>query len=133
MKMEKIRTKEKPSGGRVSGECRSCSPNAPCGGYHIYVIELDEDSKYDFYVGSTHKTVGQRLVDNWTTYAYRTTGAPPLIRIHFMRMRMDFVPLPWITSSTRDDAEHFEGELADSLRDIYGDDVVKGPTNRRMA
>jgi len=133
MKMEKIRTSRKPSSTGVPGECRNCSRNTPCRGYHVYVIELDAGSKKRFYVGSTGKTVGQRLVDNWTVYAHRTAGAPPLIRKHFMRMRMDLVPPPWIASSTRGDAEHFEGELADSLRDIYGDDVVKGPTNRRAA
>lgn len=113
--------------------CKDCRGDYACGGYHVYVIELDAGSKTRFYVGSTGKTVGQRLVDNWTTYAHRTAGAPPLIRKHFMHMRMDLVPPLWITSSTRDDAEHFEGNLADSLRDVYGDNVVKGPTNRKVA
>lgn len=125
MKMGKMKTK-------VSGECRNCSVDSTCGGYHVYVIELDAGCKKRFYVGLTGKTIRQRLEDNWTKYAYRSSGAPPLIREHFMRIRMDLVPPLWKTNSTRDDAEHFERELADSLRDIYGDDMVKGPTNRRV-
>ena len=61
MKMEKIRTKKKPSSTGVPGECQGCSRNTPCGGYHVYVIELDGDSKYDFYVGQTGKTVSPKL------------------------------------------------------------------------
>ena len=132
MKMEKIRTKEKPSGGRVPGECRSCSLGAPCGGYHVYAIELDENSKYDFYIGQTGKTIGQRLIDNWPGEKYGSRGnGPRLVRRHYLRMRMDLVPRDSVVSPSREEAEYLEAELADSLRDQGY--TVKGPTNWGVA
>ncbi len=132
MKMEKIRTKKKPSSGGVPGECRSCSRNTPCGGFHVYVIGLDGDSKYDFYVGQTGKTVGQRLVDNWPGEKYGSRGnGPRLVRRHYLRMRMDLVPRGSVVSPSREEAEYLEAELADSLRDQGY--TVKGPTNWGVA
>ena len=132
MKMEKIRTKKKPSGTGVPGECRGCSRNTPCGGYHVYVIELDADSKYDYYVGQTWKTVGQRRNDNWDHPKYRTQGnGPRLVRRHYLQMRMDLVPRNSIVSPSREEAEHLEAELADSLRDEGH--TVRGPPNRKVA
>ena len=132
MKMEKIRTKKKPSSGGVPGECRSCSRNTPCGGFHVYVIGLDGDSKYDFYVGQTGKTVGQRLVDNWPGEKYGSQGnGPRLVRRHYLRMRMDLVPRGSVVSPSREEAEYLEAELADSLRDQGY--TVKGPTNWEVA
>ena len=130
MKMEKIRTSRKPSSTRVPGECQGCSRDTPCGGYHVYVIELDAGSKYRFYVGSTGKTVGQRLVDNWEKYGSQGNG-PRLVRRHFLQMRMNLVPRNSIVSPSREEAEDLEAELADSLRDEGY--TVKGPTNRRAA
>ena len=132
MKMEKIRTKKKPSGTGVPGECRGCSRNTPCGGYHVYVIELDADSKYDYYVGQTGKTVGQRLVDNWPGEKYGSRGnGPRLVRTHYLQMRMDLVPRESVVSPSREEAEYLEAELADSLRDQGY--TVKGPTNGGVA
>ena len=132
MKMEKIRTKRKPSGTGVPGECRSCSLNIPCGGYHVYVIELDADSNYDYYVGQTGKTVGQRRNDNWDHPKYGTQGnGPRLVRRHYLRMRMDLVPRGSMVSPSREEAEYLEAELADLLRDEGY--TVKGPTNEGVA
>ena len=130
MKMEKIRTSRKPSSTGVPGECQGCSRDTPCGGYHVYVIELDAGSKYRFYVGQTWKTVGQRLVDKWGTYGSQGNG-PRLVRRHFLQMRMNLVPRNSIVSPSREEAEDLEAELADSLRDEGN--TVKGPTNRRVA
>ena len=130
MKMEKIRTKRKPSGTEVPGECRSCTLNAPCGGYHVYVIELDADSNYDYYVGQTRKTVGQRRNDNWEKYSSQGNG-PRLVRRHYLRMRIDLVPRDSVVSPSREEAEYLEAELADSLRDEGY--TVRGPTNGRVA
>jgi hypothetical protein len=130
MKMEKIRTKRKPSGTGVPGECRSCTLNAPCGGYHVYVIELDADSNYDYYVGQTRKTVGQRRNDNWEKYSSQGNG-PRLVRRHYLRMRIDLVPRDSVVSPSREEAEYLEAELADSLRDEGY--TVRGPTNGRVA
>ena len=130
MKMEKIRTKKKPSGTGVPGECRGCSRNTPCGGYHVYVIELDADSNYDYYVGQTGKTVGQRRNDNWGKYGSQGNG-PRLVRRHYLRMRMDLVPKSSMVSTSREEAEYLEAELANSLRDEGY--TVKGPTNGGMA
>ena len=124
--MAKIRTSRKPHNSAVQGECQSCSRNAPCGGYHVYVIELDADSNYHFYVGQTGKTVGQRLIDNWEKYGSQGNG-PKLVRNNFLRMRMDLVPKSFILSQSREEAEYLEVELADSLRNEgYR---VRGPTN----
>ncbi len=130
MKMEKIRTTRKPSSTGVPGECQDCSRNTPCGGYHVYVIELDAGSKYHFYVGQTWKTVGQRLIDNWERYSSQGNG-PRLVRRHYLRMRMDLVPGGSVVSPSREEAEDLEAELSDSLRDEGY--TVKGPTNRRAA
>ena len=124
--MAKIRTSRKPHNSAVQGECQSCSRNAPCGGYHVYVIELDADADYHFYVGQTWKTVGQRLIDNWEKYGSQGNG-PKLVRNNFLRMRMDLVPKNFILSQSREEAEYLEVELADSLRNEgYR---VRGPTN----
>ena len=124
--MAKIRTSRKPHNSVVQGECQSCSRNATCGGYHVYVIELDADSNYHFYVGQTGKTVGQRLIDNWEKYGSQGNG-PKLVRNNFLRMRMDLVPKGFILSQSREEAECLEVELADSLRNEgYR---VRGPTN----
>ena len=124
--MAKIRTSRKPYNSAVRGECQSCSRNIPCGGYHVYVIELDADSDYHFYVGQTWKTVGQRLIDNWEKYGSQGNG-PKLVRNNFLRMRMDLVPKSFILSQSREEAECLEVELADSLRNEgYR---VRGPTN----
>ena len=128
MKMEKA--SRKPSSTGIPGECQSCSLNTPCGEYHVYAIELNEDSKYDFYVGQTGKTVGQRLVDNWEKYGSRGNG-PRLVRMHYLRMRMDLVPRGSVVSPSRVEAEYLEAELADSLRDQGY--TVKGPTSRGSA
>ena len=124
--MVKIRTSRKPHNSEVLGECQSCSRNIPCGGYHVYVIELDAKSNYHFYVGQTWKTVGQRLIDNWEKYGSQGNG-PKLVRNNFLRMRMDLVPKNFIVSQSREEAEGLEVELADTLRnDGYR---VRGPTN----
>ena len=124
--MAKIRTSRKPHNSAVHGECQSCSRNAPCGGYHVYVIELDADSDNHFYIGQTWKTVGQRLIDNWEKYGSQGNG-PKLVRNNFLRMRMDLVPKSFILSQSREEAEYLEVELADSLRNEgYR---VRGPTN----
>ena len=124
--MAKIGTSRKPHNSKVRGECQNCSRNAPCGGYHVYVIELDANSNYHFYVGQTWKTVGQRLIDNWEKYGSQGNG-PKLVRNNFLRMRMDLVPKSFILSQSREEAECQEVELADSLRNEgYR---VRGPTN----
>ena len=124
--MTKIRTSRKPHNSEVRGACQSCSRNIPCGGYHVYVIELDAKSNYHFYVGHTWKTVGQRLIDNWEKYGSQGNG-PKLVRNNFLRMRMDLVPKSFILSQNREEAESLEVELADSLRNEgYR---VRGPTN----
>jgi len=107
--------------------CPYCEPIEPCGQYHVYVIELNEHTNYDFYVGQTWKTVGQRLKDNWEKYGSQGNG-PKLIRDHFHQMRMDLVPPEMKFNDTREIAEKKETILADFLRDQgYR---VKGPTAR---
>jgi hypothetical protein len=110
-----------------TGHCPNCRPDEACGGYHVYVIELDEGTKYDFYVGYTGKTVRQRLIDNWVKYGSQCNG-PKLIRNNFSKVRMDLVPKHSIVRLTREDAEHLEAELADKLRDQGH--KVKGPKLR---
>ena len=79
-------------------KCGDCKEGEPCGKYHVYVLELNQDDektrneKGYLYVGMTGKTIWQRLEDNWTKYGNRTSGAPALIRRSFMRFRMDLVP-----------------------------------------
>ena len=116
--------KQKPSS-RINGGCTKCTHESTCEGFHVYVIELDDDSNFNFYVGQTYKTVGQRLVDNWVKYGSRGLGSR-LIRMHYRRMRMDLVPRHSIVCETRDEAEFLEAELADNLRDMGFE--VKGPT-----
>ena len=116
--------KQKPSS-RITGGCTRCTHDSTCEGFHVYVIELDDDSKFDFYVGQTYKTVGQRLVDNWGKYGSRGLGSR-LIRLYYRRMRMDLVPKHSIVCPTREDAEFLEAELADDLREMGFE--VKGPT-----
>jgi len=124
--MREIRTSKKPNSSKVRGDCQSCLRDTSCGGYHVYVIELDSDANYHFYVGQTGKTVGQRLIDNWEKYGTRGNG-PRLIRNNFLRMRMDLVPKRSILCQSREKAESLEAELADSLRNEgYR---VRGPTN----
>jgi hypothetical protein len=114
--------------------CEECQKDEPCGKYHVYVLELEQDggrSRNDrgfVYVGQTAKTILQRLKDNWTKYGYRSSGAPPLIRKSFMRFRMDLVPRSFVSSETRDEAERKEEILADRLRQIGF--RVKGPRVR---
>jgi hypothetical protein len=107
--------------------CSNCLPNAPCGNYHVYVIELDDSQRYDFYVGSTGKTVTQRLEDNWPPGKYATQGgAPKLIRNHYQCMRMELVPNNMKKHCDRNIAELMEAMLADKLRsEGY---VVRGPS-----
>ena len=128
MKMKNMNRKDKPDKTRIAGICTHCSRSTPCGGYHIYVAELEHGASYRFYVGHTGKTVGQRMDDNWEKYGSQGNG-PKLIRENFRRMRMDLVPEDSIVSPSREDAEHLEAELADELRDQGH--KVKGPTNRR--
>ena len=121
----KTRNEKKKPSSRISGGCTKCAHGTTCEGFHVYVIELDDDSKFDFYVGQTYKTVGQRLVDNWVKYGSRGLGSK-LIRLHYLRMRMDLVPRHSIVCETREEAEFLEAELADDLREMGFE--VKGPT-----
>ena len=121
-------TKTKPKNNtKISGGCPDCTQSTYCGGYHVYVVELDEDTTYDFYVGYTGKTVLQRRIDNWEKYASQGNG-PKLVRNHWAGMRMDLVPEHSIVSPTTEDAKRLEAELADDLREQGF--TVKGPTNR---
>ena len=121
----KTRNEKKKPSSRISGGCTKCTPESTCEGFHVYAIEFDDDSKFDFYVGQTYKTVGQRLVDNWVKYGSRGLGSK-LIRLHYLRMRMDLVPRHSIVCETREEAEFLEAELADDLREMGFE--VKGPT-----
>ena len=115
-------------------ECGDCKEGEPCGKYHVYVLELNQDDektrneKGYMYVGMTGKTIWQRLEDNRTKYGNRTSGAPPLIRRSFMRFRMDLVPPSAVSSLTREEAERREAVLADDLREEGF--RVKGPRVR---
>ena len=121
----KTRNEKKKPSSRISGGCTNCTHETTCERFHVYVIEFDDDSKFDFYVGQTYKTVGQRLVDNWVKYGSRGLGSK-LIRLHYLRMRMDLVPRHSIVCETREEAEFLEAELADDLREVGFE--VKGPT-----
>ena len=50
--------------------CPDCEPDSPCGGGHVYVIELGHDIKLRFphrtalYVGQTQNTVDRRMQSN---------------------------------------------------------------------
>ena len=121
----KTRNEKKKPSSRITSGCTKCSHGTTCEGFHVYVIELDDDSKFDFYVGQTYKTVGQRRVDNWVKYGSRGLGSK-LIRLHYLRMRMDLVPSHSIVCETREAAEFLEAELADDLREVGVEG--KGPT-----
>ena len=121
----KTRNEKKKPSSRITSVCTKCSHGTTCEGFHVYVIELDDDSKFDFYVGQTYKTVGQRRVDNWVKYGSRGLGSK-LIRLHYLRMRMDLVPRHSIVCETREAAEFLEAELADDLREVGFEG--KGPT-----
>ena len=123
--MKEIRTSRKPMDLEIIGGCQNCSHASPCGGYHVYVIELDVKANYRLYVGQTGKTVRQRLIDNWEKYGSQG-NSPRLIRNNFVKMRMDLVPNNSILSQSREEAELLEIKLADSLR-LRGY-KVKGPT-----
>tara|TARA_B100000315_G_scaffold189094_1_gene178914 strand:- start:96 stop:293 length:198 start_codon:yes stop_codon:yes gene_type:complete len=54
--------------------CKNCKPGQPCGNGHLYIIEFKKDVEVELknksvkgylYVGSTNKSVEDRLEDNF--------------------------------------------------------------------
>ncbi len=82
----------------MSIHCPECTPDTACGNGHVYAIELAQEAAPDValpivYVGSTNKTVEQRMADNHRRqddgrYRYRSPGVRK-VREHFVRLRPD--------------------------------------------
>ena len=139
--------------------CRACQPDKPCGNSHVYVIELrpevaeglaNRSYRGYLYVGSTSKSVEERLRDTFSTKdgtevsreEARTHedefqwnyGSPSSRRVrkHFLKFRPDlfYGEINPVERSGKDlgAAERRERKLADKLRNRRW--YVWGPTNK---
>ena len=113
--------------------CKKCTPEKPCGGYHLYVLEFNKDVEEAFiakskmgylYVGSTSKSVEDRFLDNFMKkdgeWKYKSRYARR-IRDHFKTFRPDLFyfemnPIPKPKKKIKETMEIEEGKLADKLR-----------------
>ena len=78
--------------------CRECEPKKPCGNLHLYVIKLKKFKKEPnkdyvgyLYVGSTGKSVEERLQDNFVNkdgkWKYNSKYSK-IIRKYFDKFRL---------------------------------------------
>ena len=113
--------------------CKKCTPEKPCGGHHLYVIEFKEEVEETYlaksevgylYVGSTSKSVEDRFDDNFIKedgeWKYNSPNSKR-IREYFIKFRPDLFyedinPLPKPKKNDKKSVERREGKLADKLR-----------------
>ena len=127
--------------------CKKCTPEKPCGDYHLYVIEFhsnveetyqNKSEKGYLYVGSTSKAVEKRFEDNFIKiegeWKYNSPNSKR-IRKYFKQFRPDLLyksinPMPKPKKSDKNMIERREGKLADRLRNRGY--KVGGPSWKKM-